>query len=346
MDKWKVCDQTMNQSEKILEIKDLCVEFKTVEGTVKAINHLNYTLHKGEKLGIVGESGSGKSVSSLGIMQLIPNPPGEIVGGEILYKGQDLVKKSEKDMQKIRGNEISMIFQEPMTSLNPIIKCGRQIAESLRLHRGMNKKEAMEEAIRMMQAVGIANPEVRAYEYPHQMSGGMRQRVMIAMGLICHPQLLIADEPTTALDVTIQAQILELMQELRKKLGMSIIMITHDLGVVASMCEKIAVMYAGHIVEYGTTDEIFYQPGHEYTKGLINSIPKLNTEVRERLVPIEGTPVDLLNPPAGCPFAPRCKNCMKICLSKMPPRTELSDTHYTYCWLQQKAAFEKGEKAE
>lgn len=183
MDKWKVCDQTMNQSEKILEIKDLCVEFKTVEGTVKAINHLNYTLHKGEKLGIVGESGSGKSVSSLGIMQLIPNPPGEIVGGEILYKGQDLVKKSEKDMQKIRGNEISMIFQEPMTSLNPIIKCGRQIAESLRLHRGMNKKEAMEEAIRMMQAVGIANPEVRAYEYPHQMSGGMRQRVMIAMAL-------------------------------------------------------------------------------------------------------------------------------------------------------------------
>ena len=195
MDKWKVCDQTMNQSEKILEIKDLCVEFKTVEGTVKAINHLNYTLHKGEKLGIVGESGSGKSVSSLGIMQLIPNPPGEIVGGEILYKGQDLVKKSEKDMQKIRGNEISMIFQEPMTSLNPIIKCGRQIAESLRLHRGMNKKEAMEEAIRMMQAVGIANPEVRAHEYPHQMSGGMRQRVMIAMALACQPQILIADEP-------------------------------------------------------------------------------------------------------------------------------------------------------
>lgn len=341
MDKWKVCDQTMNQSEKILEIKDLCVEFKTVEGTVKAINHLNYTLHKGEKLGIVGESGSGKSVSSLGIMQLIPNPPGEIVGGEILYKGQDLVKKSEKDMQKIRGNEISMIFQEPMTSLNPIIKCGRQIAESLRLHRGMNKKEAMEEAIRMMQAVGIANPEVRAYEYPHQMSGGMRQRVMIAMALACQPQILIADEPTTALDVTIQAQILELMMDLKKKLGMAIIMITHDLGVVASMCDRIAVMYAGRIVEYGTTDDIFYNPKHEYTKGLLKSIPRLDAKEHERLVPIEGTPIDLLNPPAGCPFAPRCSNCMKICLREMAPVTTFDDVHYTQCWMNQKEQMER-----
>lgn len=341
MDKWKVCDQTMNQSEKILEIKDLCVEFKTVEGTVKAINHLNYTLHKGEKLGIVGESGSGKSVSSLGIMQLIPNPPGEIVGGEILYKGQDLVKKSEKDMQKIRGNEISMIFQEPMTSLNSIIKCGRQIAESLRLHRGMNKKEAMEEAIRMMQAVGIANPEVRAHEYPHQMSGGMRQRVMIAMALACQPQILIADEPTTALDVTIQAQILELMMELKEKLGMAIIMITHDLGVVASMCDRIAVMYAGRIVEYGTTDDIFYNPKHEYTKGLLKSIPRLDAKEHERLVPIEGTPIDLLNPPAGCPFAPRCSNCMKICLREMAPVTTFDDVHYTQCWMNQKEQMER-----
>lgn len=331
----------MNQSEKILEIKDLCVEFKTVEGTVKAINHLNYTLHKGEKLGIVGESGSGKSVSSLGIMQLIPNPPGEIVGGEILYKGQDLVKKSEKDMQKIRGNEISMIFQEPMTSLNPIIKCGRQIAESLRLHRGMNKKEAMEEAIRMMQAVGIANPEVRAHEYPHQMSGGMRQRVMIAMALACQPQILIADEPTTALDVTIQAQILELMMELKEKLGMAIIMITHDLGVVASMCDRIAVMYAGRIVEYGTTDDIFYNPKHEYTKGLLKSIPRLDAKEHERLVPIEGTPIDLLNPPAGCPFAPRCSNCMKICLREMAPVTTFDDVHYTQCWMNQKEQMER-----
>lgn len=277
----------------------------------------------------------------MGIKQLIPNPPGEIVGGEILYKGQDLVKKSEKDMQKIRGNEISMIFQEPMTSLNPIIKCGRQIAESLRLHRGMNKKEAMEEAIRMMQAVGIANPEVRAYEYPHQMSGGMRQRVMIAMALACQPQILIADEPTTALDVTIQAQILELMMELKEKLGMAIIMITHDLGVVASMCDRIAVMYAGRIVEYGTTDDIFYNPKHEYTKGLLKSIPRLDAKEHERLVPIEGTPIDLLNPPAGCPFAPRCSNCMKICLREMAPVTTFDDVHYTQCWMNQKEQMER-----
>jgi len=252
----------------------------------------------------------------------------------------------EKDFRKIRGNEVSIIFQDPMTSLNPVYTIGNQIVEVIRLHTKKNKQEAWARAEELLELVGINEPEKRLKQYPHELSGGMRQRVMIAIALACEPKLLIADEPTTALDVTIQAQILELMQELRKKLGMSIIMITHDLGVVASMCEKIAVMYAGHIVEYGTTDEIFYQPGHEYTKGLINSIPKLNTEVRERLVPIEGTPVDLLNPPAGCPFAPRCKNCMKICLSKMPPRTELSDTHYTYCWLQQKAAFEKGEKAE
>lgn len=345
MDKWKVCDQTMNQSEKILEIKDLCVEFKTVEGTVKAINHLNYTLHKGEKLGIVGESGSGKSVSSLGIMQLIPNPPGEIVGGEILYKGQDLVKKSEKDMQKIRGNEISMIFQEPMTSLNPIIKCGRQIAESLRLHRGMNKKEAMEEAIRMMQAVGIANPEVRAHEYPHQMSGGMRQRVMIAMALACQPQILIADEPTTALDVTIQAQILELMQDLQKKLGMAIIMVTHDLGVIASMCDEILVMYGGRVCERGTADDIFYRPAHEYTKGLLRSIPKADN-MNEKLVPIGGTPINLLQMPAGCAFCPRCDAAMKICLSEKPEELRISDTHLASCWMNIKELYEAQEEAE
>ena len=248
--------------------------------------------------------------------------------------------------RKIRGNEVSIIFQDPMTSLNPVYTIGNQIVEVIRLHTDKNKADAWARAKELLELVGINEPEKRLKQYPHELSGGMRQRVMIAIALACEPKLLIADEPTTALDVTIQAQILELMQDLRKKLGMSIIMITHDLGVVASMCEKIAVMYAGHIVEYGTTDEIFYQPGHEYTKGLINSIPKLNTAEHERLVPIEGTPVDLLNPPAGCPFAPRCKNCMKICLSKMPPRTELSDTHYTYCWLQQKAAFEKGEKAE
>ena len=259
----------------------------------------------------------------------------------------DLLQKDKKWIRRhINGKRIAMVFQDPMTSLDPTMTIGKQIMEGMLWHFKMPKAEAYKKALELLEEVGITDAEKRMKNYPHQLSGGMRQRVMIAIALACEPKLLIADEPTTALDVTIQAQILELMQDLRKKLGMSIIMITHDLGVVASMCEKIAVMYAGHIVEYGTTDEIFYQPGHEYTKGLINSIPKLNTAEHERLVPIEGTPVDLLNPPAGCPFAPRCKNCMKICLSKMPPRTELSDTHYTYCWLQQKAAFEKGEKAE
>ena len=331
----------MNQSETLLEIKDLCVEFKTMAGTVHAVDHLSYTLHRGEKLGIVGESGSGKSVSSLAMMQLIPNPPGKVTGGQILYNGKDLVKLSEREMEKIRGNEISMIFQEPMTSLNPIIRCGKQIAESLRLHRGMKKKEAMEEAIKMMQAVGIANPQARAYEYPHQMSGGMRQRVMIAMALACQPQILIADEPTTALDVTIQAQILDLIRDLNQEMNTSVVFITHDLGVVASMCDRIAVMYAGRIVEYGTTDDIFYNPKHEYTKGLLKSIPRLDAKEHERLVPIEGTPIDLLNPPAGCPFAPRCSNCMKICLREMAPVTTFDDVHYTQCWMNQKEQMER-----
>ena len=290
-------------SEKILDIKDERLSFFTPAGEVKALNGVSFTMNQGDVLGVVGESGSGKSVTAYSVMGLTAYP-GKLVGGKVWFNGHEIENMKEKDFRKIRGNEVSNIFQE------------------------------------LLELVGINEPEKRLKQYPHELSGGMRQRVMIAIALACEPKLLIADEPTTALDVTIQAQILELMQDLRKKLGMSIIMITHDLGVVASMCEKIAVMYAGHIVEYGTTDEIFYQPGHEYTKGLINSIPKLNTAEHERLVPIEGTPVDLLNPPAGCPFAPRCKNCMKICLSKMPPRTELSDT------LQQKAAFEKGEKAE
>ena len=243
---------------------------------------------------------------------------------------------TEEEFRKIRGNEVSIIFQDPMTSLNPVYTIGNQIEEVILLHTDKTKKQAHDRARELLELVGINEPEKRLKQYPHELSGGMRQRVMIAIALACEPKLLIADEPTTALDVTIQAQILELMQELRKKLGMSIIMITHDLGVVASMCEKIAVMYAGHIVEYGTTDEIFYQPSHEYTKGLIKSIPNLNAEEITRLIPIEGQPVDLLNPPAGCPFAPRCGSCMKICLREMPPKTELSDTHYTYCWLRQK----------
>lgn len=329
-------------SEKLLEIKDERLSFFTPAGEVKALNGVSFSMNEGEVLGIVGESGSGKSVTAYSIMGLTAYP-GKLIGGTIYFNGHQIEKMSEKEMRKIRGNEVSIIFQDPMTSLNPVYTIGNQITEVIRLHTGKSKKEAYDRAKELLELVGINEPAKRLKQYPHELSGGMRQRVMIAIALACEPKLLIADEPTTALDVTIQAQILELMQELRQKLGMSIIMITHDLGVVASMCERIAVMYAGHIVEYGTADEIFYEPKHEYTKGLINSIPKLSAQEIERLVPIEGQPVDLLNPPAGCPFAPRCANCMKICLREMPPKTELSDTHYSHCWLLQKEEFEKGE---
>lgn len=329
-------------SEKLLEIKDEKLSFFTPAGEVKALNGVSFSMNEGEVLGIVGESGSGKSVTAYSIMGLTAYP-GKLIGGTIYFNGHQIEKMSEKEMRKIRGNEVSIIFQDPMTSLNPVYTIGNQITEVIRLHTGKSKKEAYDRAKELLELVGINEPAKRLKQYPHELSGGMRQRVMIAIALACEPKLLIADEPTTALDVTIQAQILELMQELRKKLGMSIIMITHDLGVVASMCERIAVMYAGHIVEYGTADEIFYEPKHEYTKGLIKSIPKLNVQETERLIPIEGQPVDLLNPPAGCPFAPRCANCMKICLREMPPKTELSDTHYSQCWLLQKEEFEKGE---
>lgn len=329
-------------SEKLLEIKYEKLSFFTPAGEVKALNGVSFSMNEGEVLGIVGESGSGKSVTAYSIMGLTAYP-GKLIGGTIYFNGHQIEKMSEKEMRKIRGNEVSIIFQDPMTSLNPVYTIGNQITEVIRLHTGKSKKEAYDRAKELLELVGINEPTKRLKQYPHELSGGMRQRVMIAIALACEPKLLIADEPTTALDVTIQAQILELMQELRQKLGMSIIMITHDLGVVASMCERIAVMYAGHIVEYGTADEIFYEPKHEYTKGLINSIPKLSAQEIERLVPIEGQPVDLLNPPAGCPFAPRCANCMKICLREMPPKTELSDTHYSHCWLLQKEEFEKGE---
>ena len=332
-------------SDLLLDIKDERLSFFTPAGEVKALNNVSFSMKQGEVLGIVGESGSGKSVTAYSLMGLTAYP-GKLIGGELRFNGHEVEKMTEKEFRKMRGEEISIIFQDPMTSLNPVYTIGNQIMEMIRLHTDKDKKQAYERARELLELVGN-EPERRLKQYPHELSGGMRQRVMIAIALACEPKLLIADEPTTALDVTIQAQILELMMDLRKKLGMSIIMITHDLGVVASMCEKIAVMYAGKIVEYGTTDEIFYNPKHEYTKGLINSIPKLNQKEKERLVPIEGSPVDLLNPPAGCPFAPRCKSCMKICLREMPPRTELSDTHYTQCWLLQKAEFEaKGGKAE
>ena len=329
----------------LVDIQHERLSFFTPAGEVKALNDVSIHLKEGEVLGIVGESGSGKSVTAYSLMGLTAYP-GKLIGGELHFNGHEVEKMTEKDFSKMRGKEVSIIFQDPLTSLNPVYTIGNQIMEVIRLHTDADKKKAYARAVELLSLVGINEPEKRMKQYPHEFSGGMRQRVMIAIALACEPKLLIADEPTTALDVTIQAQILELMMELKDKLGMAIIMITHDLGVVAQMCEKIAVMYAGHIVEYGTTDEIFYNPQHEYTKGLINSIPKLNAEEKERLVPIEGQPVDLLNPPAGCPFAPRCKSCMKVCLNKMPPKTELSDTHYTYCWLRQKEEFEKGGKAE
>lgn len=332
--------------ENLLDIKNLRLSFFTPAGEVKALNDISIKMNKGDVLGIVGESGSGKSVTCYSIMGLTAYP-GKIVGGTINFNGHQVDQMTEKEFRKMRGKEVSIIFQDPMTSLNPVYTIGNQICEAIILHdeSGLSKREvkknAKAKAIELLTLVGINEPEKRLKQYPHELSGGMRQRVMIAIALACEPKLLIADEPTTALDVTIQAQILELMLELKEKIGMSIIMITHDLGVVSNMCEKIAVMYAGKIVEYGTTDEIFYNPKHEYTKGLLKSIPKLTDETKEKLVPIEGSPVDMLNPPKGCPFAPRCKNCMKICIEKMPPYTDFSDTHYSACWLTQKEEFEK-----
>ena len=326
---------------KLVDIKNERLSFFTPAGEVKALNDVSIMLNEGEVLGIVGESGSGKSVTAYSLMGLTAHP-GKLLDGTLWFNGHQIETMTEKEMRKIRGNEVSIIFQDPMTSLNPVYTIGNQIEEVILLHTDKKKKEAYERAKELLDLVGINEPEKRLKQYPHELSGGMRQRVMIAIALACEPKLLIADEPTTALDVTIQAQILELMMKLKEKLGMAIIMITHDLGVVASMCEKIAVMYAGKIIEYGTTDDIFYHPKHQYTKGLIRSIPRLDTKEHERLVPIEGTPVDMLNPPKGCPFAPRCEECMKICLREMPPVTNFGDTHYTQCWLNQKEEMEGG----
>ena len=326
-------------SEYLVDIQHERLSFFTPAGEVKALNDVSIHLNDGEVLGIVGESGSGKSVTAYSLMGLTAYP-GKLVGGTIDFNGHRINDLSEKEFRKIRGNEVSIIFQDPMTSLNPVYTIGNQIMEVILLHTDKNKEQARARAKELLELVGINEPEKRLKQYPHELSGGMRQRVMIAIALACEPKLLIADEPTTALDVTIQAQILELMN-LKKKLGMAIIMITHDLGVVASMCDRIAVMYAGRIVEYGTTDDIFYNPKHEYTKGLLKSIPRLDAKEHERLVPIEGTPIDLLNPPAGCPFAPRCSNCMKICLREMAPVTTFDDVHYTQCWMNQKEQMER-----
>jgi len=316
----------------LLEVKNLHTNFYSEDGIIRAVNGLSFELEPGSTLGIVGESGSGKSVTSLSIMRLIPNPPGKIEGGSIMFKGQELLTKSEAEMRKIRGHEIAMIFQDPMTSLNPVLTVGDQIAETVRLHLKLGRKEAMERAIEMLRLVRIPVPEKRVKDFPHQFSGGMRQRVMIAMALSCDPALLIADEPTTALDVTIQAQILDLMRELQQRRNSAIILITHDLGVVAEVCQKVLVMYAGNMVEYGTAKQIFSAPKHPYTKGLLDSLPRLDDRERKRLIPIEGQPPNLLRMPGGCAFAPRCRYRMPIC-DEAVPLYDFGGGHVARCFL-------------
>ena len=315
----------------LLEVNDLHTSFYTPAGEVKAVNGVSFQLERGKVLGIVGESGSGKSVTAYSILQILEKT-GKIVSGSVKLDGQELVGIGEEGMKHIRGNRISIIFQDPMTSLNPTYTIGHQLMEAILLHTGRNQQQAWERAVEMLRLVNVSEPEKRMKQYPYEFSGGMRQRVMIAMALACEPDILIADEPTTALDVTIQAQILELMQSLQKELGMAIIMITHDLGVVAQMCDEVIVMYAGSICEQGTADEIFYNPRHEYTKGLLRSIPALDSD-GGRLQPITGTPIDLLNMPAGCPFAPRCDEAMKICLRQRCERMQINDDHQAACWV-------------
>jgi len=325
----------------LLEVKDLRTSFFTDAGEVKAVNGVSYSLERGKVLGIVGESGSGKSVCTYSILQILA-PTGKIVGGSIKFDGQELVGAGEKVMKDIRGNKISIVFQDPMTSLNPTYTIGHQLMEAILLHTNRNRKQAYERAVEMLRLVNVNEPEKRMKQYPHEFSGGMRQRVVIAMALACEPDVLIADEPTTALDVTIQAQILELMTSLQKELGMAIIMITHDLGVVAQICDEVVVMYAGSICEHGTADEIFYNPKHEYTKGLMRSIPTATT-AGTKLKPITGTPIDLLNMPEGCPFAPRCDAAMKVCIKKNAEMYDINENHRAACWMNVKNAVDNGE---
>ena len=328
----------------LLEVNDLHTSFYTPAGEVKAVNGVSFNLERGKVLGIVGESGSGKSVTAYSIMQILEKT-GKIVSGSVKFDGQELVGIGEDGMKHIRGNKISIIFQDPMASLKPTYTIGHQLMEAITLHTGRNKEQAWDRAVEMLRLVNVNEPEKRMKQYPFEVSGGMRQRVMIAMALACEPDILIADEPTTALDVTIQAQILELMQSLQKELGMAIIMITHDLGVVAQLCDEVIVMYAGSICEQGTADEIFYNPKHEYTKGLLRSIPTLESD-GQRLQPITGTPIDLLNMPAGCPFAPRCDAAMKICLRERAERMQINEHHQAACWVNVRDAMkEEGGEA-
>ena len=328
----------------LLQVKNLHTSFFTDAGEVKAVNGISYNLDAGKVLGIVGESGSGKSVSAYSVLRILTDT-GRVTEGEVLFKGENILKYSEQQMQKFRGSRISIIFQDPMTCLNPTFSIGSQLREAIRIHTDRSKEETQARALEMLQLVGVNEPEKRLKQYPHELSGGMRQRVMIAMALACEPDILIADEPTTALDVTIQAQILELMQDLQKKMGMAIIMITHDLGVIADMCDEIIVMYGGKVCERGTADEIFYNPRHEYTKGLIRSIPRI-TEKHERLIPISGSPVDLLNLPRGCAFAARCDHAMKICLEQPPEEVRVNDFHIAACWNNVKQMMEEAKDGE
>ena len=324
-------NQPVPEGHHLLEVDDLKMYFHTEDGVVRAVDGVSYTLDRGETLGVVGESGSGKSVTHMTMMGLIPMPPGKIEGGSVLYRGHDLLNMPEAQMQHVRGNDIAMIFQDPMTSLNPVYKIGKQVGEGLRLHRGYSKEQALKRAVELLDAVGIPEPEKRVNEYPHQFSGGMRQRVMIAMALACDPDILIADEPTTALDVTIQAQIIELMQEMQEKNGNAIVMITHDLGVVADIADKIMVMYAGRPVEFGTADEIFYESRHPYTWGLIRSIPEQATDEKKPLTPIHGNPPALSNLPKGCVFSPRCPYATDKCRAERPAKFQTGTGHYAAC---------------
>lgn len=334
----------MAEEKVLLEVDNLQTSFFTDAGEVKAVNGVSFKLERGKTLGIVGESGSGKSVTSYSIMQILAET-GKVVGGSIKFEGEDITKWSEKQLEKFRGEKVSIIFQDPMTSLNPVFTIGYQLKEAILLHTDKTKEEAEARAVEMLTLVGVNEPESRMKQYPFELSGGMRQRVMIAMALCCEPDILIADEPTTALDVTIQAQILELMQELQKKMGMAIIMVTHDLGVIASMCDEILVMYGGRVCERGTADAIFYSPAHEYTKGLLRSIPTTEN-MNERLVPIGGTPINLLNMPQGCAFCPRCENAMKICLTEKPEEYWVGEDHLASCWMNVKDYFENHEEGQ